>query len=165
MDRATTMINCVCAQVEKSRHERLVAVRLQAVARGFLMRHATRKLRVTIQPALLAPDHHLQSLLLPPTLVVALTTPTRGLGKSFQPQELPVVAAFSGSRGSSHNDHQGRPTGYLSLPMGSRTLSAPSSTTITAARGQAGPQGRGRCHGQPIGCHDRRADSSARLSL
>jgi len=83
MDRVTMMINRVCAQLEKSRHERLVAVRLQAVARGFLVRHATRKLRVAIQPALLTPDHHLQSLLPPSTLVVVPTTPTRGSGKSF----------------------------------------------------------------------------------
>ena len=51
------------------------------------------------------------------------------------------------------------------FPMGSRTLSAPSSTTITAARGRAGPQGRGRCHGQPTGCQGRQTDSSAQLSL
>jgi hypothetical protein len=34
------------------------------------------------------------------------------------------------------------------FPMGSKTLSAPSLTTITAARGRASPQGRVRCYGQ-----------------
>ena len=85
-------------------------------------------------------------------------------------QELPAARASGGGslpwfKGLRPQQPPGRPTGCSSLPMGSRTLSAPSSTTITAAPGRAGPQGRGRCHGQPAGCHGRRADSSAQLSL
>jgi len=61
--------------LEKSGRERLAAVRLQAAARGFLARHATRKLRAAIQPTLLAPAHHLHLPPPPATLFVAPTTP------------------------------------------------------------------------------------------
>jgi uncharacterized protein (DUF4213/DUF364 family) len=36
---------------EKSEHELHVAVQLQAAARGFLVRHTTRKIRAAINPA------------------------------------------------------------------------------------------------------------------
>ena len=60
--------------LEKSGRERLAAVWLQAAARGFLARHATRKLRAAIQPTLLAPAHHLHLPPPPATLFVAPTT-------------------------------------------------------------------------------------------
>jgi hypothetical protein len=51
MDRFVVMFNRYRAHLEKSEHELQAAVRLQAAARGFLVRHTTRKMRAAINPA------------------------------------------------------------------------------------------------------------------
>jgi hypothetical protein len=51
MDHFIMMFNRYRAHLEKSEHELQVAVRLQATAREFLVRHATRKMRVAINLA------------------------------------------------------------------------------------------------------------------
>jgi hypothetical protein len=51
MDRFVVMFNRYRAHMEKSEHEVQAAVRLQAAARGFLVRNTTRKMRAAINPA------------------------------------------------------------------------------------------------------------------
>ena len=51
MDRLVVMLNRYRGHLEKSEHELHAAVRLQAAARGFLVNHATRKMRAVINPA------------------------------------------------------------------------------------------------------------------
>ena len=51
MDRFVVMFNRYRAHLEKSEHKLQAAVRLQAAARGFLVRHTTRKMRAAINPA------------------------------------------------------------------------------------------------------------------
>jgi hypothetical protein len=43
MDHFVMMFNRYCAHMERSEHELQAAVRLQAAARGFLVRNTTRK--------------------------------------------------------------------------------------------------------------------------
>ena len=51
MDRFVVMFNRYRAHLEKSEHELQAAVWLQTAARGFLVRHTTRKMRAAINPA------------------------------------------------------------------------------------------------------------------
>jgi len=168
--------------LEKSGRERLAAVWLQAAARGFLARHATRKLRAAIQPTILAPAHHLHLPPPPATLFVAPTTPSAVSNSSPRtaptmtdlaklinsltapasdsqgqvaalPQELSAWASFPGSRGSGHSNHQGDQLAARLFPWDlGRCRLLPRPVTIQL-EGELGLQGRGRCHGQPAGCH------------
>ena len=51
MDHFIVMFNRYRAHMEKSEHELQAAMQLQAAARGFLVRHTTRKMRAAINPA------------------------------------------------------------------------------------------------------------------
>ena len=69
------------------------------------------------------------------------------------PQELSAWASFPGSRGSGHSNHQGDQLAARLFPWDpGRCRLLPRPVTIQL-EGELGLQGRGRCHGQPAGCH------------
>ena len=69
------------------------------------------------------------------------------------PQELSAWASFPSSRGSGHSNHQGDQLAARLFPWDpGRCRLLPRPVTIQL-EGELGLQGRGRCHGQPAGCH------------